>query len=156
MPPFFCTSDRRTCPGLAVDLPIRSCSPLLVHSAVRGTPPPGFNPIQPQPTPDDPMLRDHAEGHNPKMQKPGFPPGPGYSYGTAALGCALVIQIMNVDRQTSSAAGTQIKYEIIVSYFLLGATMKSEFNLYDPQLRCVRHLAVAEIYWPYIVAVCLN
>src|ERR1041385_2308882 len=35
---------------------------------VHPPPPPGFDPIQPQMTPFDPMLRDHAEGRSPKIQ----------------------------------------------------------------------------------------
>src|SRR5260221_14632196 len=38
-------------------------------------PSPGFDPIRPQPTQFDPMLRDQAEGHSPKMEKPSLKPG---------------------------------------------------------------------------------
>jgi len=36
--------------------------PLCRHSSDRPTPPPGIDPIQPQPTPFDPMLRASAQG----------------------------------------------------------------------------------------------
>ena len=36
------------------------------------TPSPGFDPIRPQPTQIDPMLRTSAEGHSPKTQEPGL------------------------------------------------------------------------------------
>src|SRR4029077_4584 len=51
--------------------------PAIRWPAPQATPPlpPGFDPIRPQPTPDDPMLRESAEGHNPKMEKPGLKPG---------------------------------------------------------------------------------
>ncbi len=39
------------------------------------TPPPYVDPIRPQPTQFDPMLRDQAEGHSPKMEKPSLKPG---------------------------------------------------------------------------------
>jgi len=40
--------------------------------SVTPPPPPGFDPIRPQPTRFDPMLRESAEGRNPKTPKPGF------------------------------------------------------------------------------------
>jgi hypothetical protein len=44
-------------------------------------PPPGFDPIRPQPTPGDPMLRASAEGRNLwtlRGAKPGSPTEPGF------------------------------------------------------------------------------
>jgi len=53
-------------------------------------PPPYFNPIRSQSTPDDPMLRASAEGRNPKMRKPGMSRVKFEKLWTAgALACAL-------------------------------------------------------------------